>query len=55
MFSHAHLSHSFLENILLSFHAYRTGVTCVLNDPESQDIPQTKYKDIKIIIHGQTE
>lgn len=27
----------------------------VLNDPESQDIPQTKYKDIKIIIHGQTE
>lgn len=42
MFSYAHLSHSFLENIILSFHAYRTEVICVLNDPKSKDIPQTK-------------
>lgn len=43
------------RTFFLSFHAYRTELICVLNDPESEDIPQTKHKDIKIIKHGETE
>lgn len=37
------------------FHTYRTELTCILNDPESKDIPQTKHKDTKIIKHSETE
>lgn len=43
------------RTFFLSFHAYRTELICVLNDPELKDIPQTKHKYINITKHGETE